>query len=500
MTMREFIKRLAALVALAIVAVSTLGAQIMEPEEMPMPATEELRDGALTPYFWVGAQAIFGLGVNLNNGAFGIEPFNTSDTWASFNVALVDSLYATPKAAEFSAGEDMWTGHLALRNYTLRLNSYSPNQQINEPIWTAGIRGFGYRFGVVGQAGEYIQGGSYPSSITSGDLVLFFDDPNAQDVDFVTDPNPLTQASYAGTGLLYGGYEQADLFNAYLTLTTEGTVDDLDAEDADGIAGVLDFNVTPWGTMTDIEQPFTLEVTGNAMYGVNFEENPFGFGLKVEPAFHLQDYFVLTPIVAFEGQLPQDEDAVWAAGGGLMLTMSGKRFASDMWGERGGLDYFDTVYERDQILKYTYAQIYASYNETQDLDLAVKFDEPSGSVGIDEQLGAMTEFRLNNVLQTGENELGWSAVARADYELNNGAIIPSLRGYLDSENVLKVRAGVEMTMIPYAAFELAYTSANLNTAADGGVDYGRVNLTGIIKSDSSVRTPKDMNDWNYTYP
>ena len=96
--MREFIKRLAALVALALVATATLGAQIMEPEEMPMPAPEELRDGALTPYFWVGSQSVFGLGVNLNNGAFGIDEFSNNDTWASFNVALVDSKYATPKA------------------------------------------------------------------------------------------------------------------------------------------------------------------------------------------------------------------------------------------------------------------------------------------------------------------------------------------------------------------------------------------------------------------
>jgi hypothetical protein len=493
------------LLALLAAIGASLGAQIMPAKDMPMPEATEQGSGELVPYFWIGGQAVGTFGINLETGAFGIKEANSSDTWASFNFALVDSRYNPPKFFEAAKKGDNWTGNVYLRNFSYRMNSWETSPEINKPVWGASIKGHGLRFGFFTQAGELIIDPA--TKIESGKQVLYFANPDVQVTDFLTASNPYTTASYTGKALLYGGYEQKDFLKAFVTLTTEGTADTPlvggQNTNANGMAGVLDFAFTPLGVAPTKDKPFALAATGNVLGGFGFSANPLGFGIKLEPSLYLGQDLALSPVAAFDAMLPEGGTLRWAVGGGLLFRFSALKFGADVWGERGASlsAYFDKTYERDGIYRAAYAQLYASYSENDDLDIALKAEEPEGELGFHPQLGAMLEFRVNNLLQSTGNQRGWSGIARASYDLMEGRLIPGIRAYMNNQGVLRLRAGVQFSPFPYSGFELAYMSPNLNpgttsTAPADAFNAGKIELTVVVKSDSGIiHTPRKASDW-----
>jgi hypothetical protein len=225
-------------------------------------------------------------------------------------------------------------------------------------------------------------------------------------------------------------------------------------------------------------------------------------------------------------------------GGGLNFRFSGMRWvtASEDWGDlyagstsysqtgnAGASPFADHRYENNKILKYAYAQVYGAYSEESDFNLLFRVEEPDGEVGFHEKLGAMVEMRIYNLLEKpsarmssgipvyGEpREKSWEAQARVSWDFNVGQylITPYVRGYTNKDSVYKLRLGAYANIIPFTCFELAYTSANLNSNADTTTkpmshyesifDAGRVELIVILKSDDiRPKVPKRMSDWNY---
>lgn len=494
--------------ALAALAGGTAFAQMEYTDDVILPSTKEQGPGAITPYFWVGAQVVESLGYNLETGGFGLK--DTGDTWASFNVAFVDSRHDTPKAYEVGSDPSMWTGRVAMKNYTVKLNSWASAYEtdkdgLNVPLYFAEVQGKGFHFGMHGQAGEFIQ--TLATSISSGGNVLYFADPDANDSDYYSTVNPNTSATYAGKAVAYAGYTKADFGGLYASFTSEGNVDSTSSESADGGAVAFDWDFTPLGAEASEEKPLTVRFRGNALFGGNYPKgsNPYGVGAELAPSLWLADNIILTPSAAFDAVIPETGDSIWSAGGGLMLSLSGMRWVSDSWAELSNdVDFFNKVYENHNILKFAYLQAYGTFSKADDVDLALKFEEPDGTAGFSENLGAMAEVRLNNVAQIEDDaaDNGWSAVGRVSYDLANHAYTPYARAYLNSDEVLKVRVGTQFSPLPHAGFEFAYTSRNLNAdskaTGTNKSDMGRIEFIAIIKTDTGlISTPKRMSDWNY---
>uniref|UniRef100_A0A7C3IH35 Uncharacterized protein n=1 Tax=Gracilinema caldarium TaxID=215591 RepID=A0A7C3IH35_9SPIR len=485
----------------------------MSTQEVPLVPTQEQGGGQVNPSFWIGAQAVQSFGYNLETGAFGLRN-HSDDTWASFNFAFVDSKYGDPKHIEFSGDPKGWTGRIRLRNYTYRINSWTSTPEVNLPSWIAEVQGQGFHIGMFSQAGSYIEPTSATSNgpspkLSTANMVLYFNNPNALDADYYAALDPTTAVTYTGSGLVYFGYEKKNLFKAYLSVVSEGNVNaNFTNGNNDGWAGALDAYLTPFGEEASNKQPLAPRIAFNAVKGVNYTQNPLGFGLKAELPIYLAKTYSLIPVAAFQGKLEETtNNFAWTTGGGLIFKFSNAIFVDDDWGElktSPNTEFFNYTYENSKILKYSYAQVYASYSETNDLDIAVKIEEPDGAAGFDKNLGAMLEVRLNNVLNYNNAPLTWSAIGRLSYELMNNTVIPYIRSYLDSNSVLKLRTGAQIGgIIPNTGFELAYTSRNLNqgassNAASDKFDKGRIEFITIIKTDSGrVLTPKRMSDLNY---
>ncbi|GHV68223.1 hypothetical protein AGMMS49928_07170 [Spirochaetia bacterium] len=524
-----------------IAGTAALYAQVQGDNDVVMPDPQFQDHGGVTPWFWIGAKAIFSGGYNFETGAGGFRDYGGSNnTYASFNFAFVDSRYGTPKFYEVprNLDPDAWTGHFKFMNFTTRINSWSQNEDAvenNRPAWLAEITGKGFHVGFFTQAGTLLgsldditktdTNNNPAASIVGGNKVLpIGDDDLGKSYYEIRNSKSLTKYSIGNNGALwYLGYEKPELFNAYLTILSEGNVNsnttDTDKDGSpnnDGIAGVIDFNVSPFGSITDDEHKFTFDLSGNVITGFRWElptKENLGFGLKAQPGIWLYDNFVLSPVIAFDGKLNTDNDFTWKIGGGLTFQFSGMRWVEDNWGElsqlgQNGRDY---KYENSKILKYAYAQAYAAYSEDEDLDLVIKAEEPDGDAGFHEKLGAALEFRLYNLTKKiTTNTRDWAAQARISYsfDVKSYEIIPSLRAYLDSDAVLKLRAGTEANIIPYTCFEIAYTSANLNKGVDGAwkpmshydsvFDAGRLELIVTLQSDNiKPRAPKRWAEWGY---
>jgi len=488
-------------------------AQIMSTQEVPLVPPQEQGGGQITPSFWIGAQAVESFGYNLETGAFGLRN-HSGDTWASFNFAFVDSKYDTPKFVEYGGDQKTWTGRIRLQNYTYRLNSWTSTPEVNLPSWIAEIQGNGFHIGLFNQAGKFIEPSSATNNnpspkLSSANMVLYFNNPNALDPDYIANVNPATSVSYTGTGLVYLGYTQKDVFKAYLSILSEGNVNsNINNGANDGWAGAVDLYLTPFGTRATKKQMLAPRISLNAVKGFNYNQNPLGIGTKAELSVYLGNTYELIPLAAFDGKWDETFTTFsWAAGGGLQFRFSNAMLVNDDWGELAttpSSEYFNYTYENSKILKYSYAQLYASYSEQNDIDIAVKIEEPDGAAGFDKNLGAMLEVRLNNIMQYNNTPLSWSAVGRISYELMNNTVIPYIRTYLDSKSVLKLRTGAQIGgIIPNTGFEIAYTSRNLNqgassTATADKFDKGRIEFITIIKADSGrVLTPKRMSDLNY---
>jgi hypothetical protein len=508
-----------------------LSAQVQADTEIVTPPSQFQDHGGVTPWFWVGLKSIFSGGYNIETGAAGFRNHGGDNfTYASFNLAFVDSHYQTPKFYEVprNIDGDAWTGKFKLMNFTSRINSWNQNEaaiENNRPAWLAEISGKGAHVGFFTQAGQLIGGldddqtnNSPRTSLSAGNMVLELGDTDLGKSVYETGKaGTVTTYKADGGALWYAGYEKTELFNAYLSMLSEGNVNsNISQGSNDGFAAALDFKVSPLGLIADSENPFTLTLTGNAVTGWRFETNEnVGFGFKAEPGFWLRDNFVITPVLALDGKMDVNNDFTWKTGGGLVFRFSGMRWITDGddWNELSQISNVDFRYENNKILKYAYAQVYAAYSETDDLDMVFKVEEPDGDVGWHEKLGAMAEFRLYNLTKKiTTNTLDWAVQGRISYDLTvkSYLITPYVRSYLDSNAVLKLRVGAQANFIPYTGFEIAYTSANLNAGATGfsfpnamshyqnSIDAGRLELIVILQSDNAKpRTPKRMNDWNY---
>ena len=519
-------------------------AQVQSTEDIEAPTPQFQDHGGVTPWFWIGVQTVFSAGYNFETEAGGFRNYGGPDhTYASFNLAFVDSHYQTPKFYEVprTLDPDAWTGHFVLTNFTSRLNSWSGDTRIenNVPAWLAEITGKGARIGFFAQAGNLVGGfddsgrsASNTDPITKifgGNKVLNLGDGDLGKLYYEksTDTNYVTAYNASSSGaIMYTGYEKKELWNVYLTMLSQGNVNsDVTGDRNKGFAGVIDFGVSPFGLFTDSENPLTFNITGNTIAGFKWQNTTenVGFGLKGESGIWLrQDNFVLSPLVAFDGKLNSNNDFSWKFGGGLTFQFSGMRWTNDEWGDLynsgyntastsfgGNVNFADYRYENNKILKYAYAQVYTAYSEKNDMDMLLRVEEPDGNVGFHEKLGFMGELRLYNLTEE-TKDASWEAQARVswDFNIKHYLLTPYLRGYVNDASVVKLRLGAYASIIPFTGFEMAYTSANLNPDADttakpmshydGIKDAGRIELIVILKSDDiRPQVPKRMSDWNY---
>jgi hypothetical protein len=540
--------------------------QVQTVDEIITPEPQEQGHGGLTPWFWIGIQTVFSAGYNLETTAGGFRNYGgDNNTYASFNVAFVDSHYTAPKLFQVPGDlkKSEWTGHFVMMNFTSKLNSWETSSEINAPAWLAEIAGQGFRIGFFTQAATLIgsvedpdrsgnSGSSTESkpftSIKGGNLVLNLQEGQEGQLGtmyYEKSTDPLYTTTYRTDsslgGIWYVGYNEKDLYNAYLTMLSEGDVNS-DVEDGKnkGFAAVVDFNVTPLGVAATQKNPLIFSVGGNFITGFGWKDLPVnekqnvGFGLKADTGVWLAKNMVITPLVAFDGKLNLDNDFFYRVGGGLTFQFSDIAWTKDDWGDlsradRNAASFRDYRYENDRILKYAYAQVYGASvpdkdkNGNDDFHLLFRVEEPDGRAGFHNKLGFMAEFRLYNMMEKALDALGnhkeatWEAQARVswDFDLGEYPVTPYLRGYLNHQAVFKVRVGAYANIIPYTGFEVAYTSANINKGADitghryldSGYtraygdrifDAGRLEFMVILKSDDSrPQVPKRMSDWNY---
>jgi len=536
----------AMVLALALIAIPAF-AQVQSVEDIETPEPQFQDHGGVTPWFWVGVQTVFSAGYNIETGAGGFRNYGGDNyTYASFNLAFVDSHYQTPKFYEVPRELDpnAWTGHFVMRNFTSRINSWEGGQtgmENNAPAWLAEITGVGARIGFFTQMGNLIGGltdsarsdenNSKPvMRIYGGNKVLNLGAGQLGKLYYETyaDSDVSTKYTTSSGALMYGGYEKQELWNVFLTMLSEGNVnssvkDNTGKEINKGFAGVIDFGVTPFGLYTDEQTPLTFKVTGNTIAGFKFtagdnSKQSIGFGLEGESGIWLKrDDFVLSPVVAFDGKLDANNEFFWKFGGGVTFRFSGMRWTSDDWGDlytgagSTAANLANYRYENNKILKYAYAQAYAAYSEASDLNVLLRVEEPDGNLGFHDKLGFLTEVRLNNLAEKDpKSPLSWESQMRVSWDINikSFMLTPYVRGYLNKELVTKLRVGAYASLIPFTGFEIAYTSANLNPNADtttkpmghydGIKDAGRIELIVILKSDDiKPQVPKRMSDWNY---
>jgi hypothetical protein len=516
-----------------------LRAQVQSAEDIDTPTPQFQDHGGVTPWFWIGVQTVFSGGYNLETGAAGFRNYGGDNyTYASFNLAFVDSHYQTPKFYEVprTLDPEAWTGHFVMLNFTSRINSWENGNtgvENNAPAWLAEITGKGVSIGFFTQAANPV-GGLFDSDRTSatspnpitkisaGNKVLNLNSNELGRIYYEksNDPNVTTTYTTSNGAIWYTGYEKKERWNVYLTMLSEGNVNsDVTDDKNKGFAGVFDFGLSPFGLFTDSETPLTFNITGNAISGFRYQNttNNAGFGLKGETGLWLgQENFVLSPVVAFDGKINSKNEFFWKAGGGLIFQFSGMRWINDDWGElyaRTGNGFADIRYENNKVLKYAYAQVYGAYSEETDFNLLFRIEEPDGNVGFHDKLGLLAEARLYNLMEKFDNKpMKWEAQGRVSWDFNvrQYTLTPYLRGYLNDDSVLKARLGAYAHIIPFTCFELAYTSANLNKGVDlpkpsylnasynSFYDLGRVELIVILKSDDMrPQVPKRMSDWNY---
>jgi hypothetical protein len=524
----------AVIFALALIGVPVF-AQVQSDEDIVTPTPQFQDHGGVTPWFWIGIQTVFSAGYNMETGAGGFRNYGGDNyTYASFNLAFVDSHYQTPKFYEVPKEIDpnAWTGHFLLMNFTSRINSWNGADENNVPAWLAEISGRGARIGFFTQAGSLIGGlsdtartsnsASNPiTTIVGGNKVLNLNEDQLGKIYYESlNDDPVNTKYTNGSAIMYVGYEKPELFNVFLTMLTMGNVNTNPKTDSNkGFGGVIDFGLTPFGVFTDEDTPLTFNVSGNAIAGFNFKtgdnaKENIGFGLKGEVGFWIKDDFVLYPVVAFDGKLNSSDKFTWKMGGGLTFRFSGMRWVTtgEDWGDlynKTSSAFADDRYENTKVLKYAYAQVYGAYSEQTDFNLVFRAEEPDGELGFHDRLGAMIEMRLYNLAEK-TKKASWESQARLswDFNVNSFRITPYLRGYLNKDTVIKARLGAYANIIPFTCFELAYTSANLNANAKnaskpmthytGIKDAGRVELIIMLKSDDiRPQVPKRMSDWNY---
>ena len=527
------INRILSAISLLAAGVVFVQAQMLPATEVPQEAGQPVKNGPIQPYFWIGGYVTQSLGYNFQTGAMGIkntDPGDGSQTWVSISAAMVDSHYTDPKMYEVGDDPDIWTGHFIMVNPTLRVVSYKAAPEMNTTSWLAEITGHGFHLGLFTQNGQYVEGADLytnnpgytfsDSSLVAGNEVLYITPsstaatPGYIDNDVKANLSPITTYFTLPTsnpgGIMSIGYKVPDLYSVNLGVESQGNVDTpaSDLIKYGGFSGSLDFSLSPWGPEASEDKPMIAKFEANGVAGTQYTTapyNPVGFGAKASGQIWLGDYMILTPVAAFDGKLNDTwtigapipaEPFQWEAGGGFIFSFSPKKWVYDDYSELQGKFSASSIYGKEKIQKYSYAQVYAAYSPDYNLQMVFKAEEPDGAVGFDENLGAMVEVLLNNLTANSHSSLlapNWSVLGRVEYDLADHTIVPYIRSYYDSFGVLKLRTGVQMGVLPHTGFELTYTSQNLNSAAThlNAFDAGRLEfIVTITTNDGIVMTPK----------
>lgn len=495
--------------------VAALSAQIMNGDSVPEQAAKPLTPGELSPFFWIGGQAITTVGKNFETGASGMS-YSSNQTWVSFNVAFVDSHYDTPKKIVSTDDPQAWSLSFKLVDPTARINSYSASPEINYPSWLLGVHGFGWRFGYgapYNQPNGLIVGGdtaNKPTGTLSGaNQALYLGQLSAGSGDGIAVIDPIVKVNYSISQAAYAAYEVPGLYRVALTAGTAATDESTASEPRNAFAGVLDFSLRPWGEGS-YDEPLTLGLEGNLIAGREYTSgNPIGFGLQTQLDYFLDDDVSVSPLLAFDGRvndtwtpgliLPENSYGFdWKASGGLLIALSQKQWAGDAYGELPGQASFANI-ENAKIQKFTYLQVMADSfrqklaNNNRDTNFVVKFEEPDGILGLDDNWGLMAEFRVGNLLEANPGvKSTWSAIGRISYDLAAHTVTPYLRWYRNSDDLTKLRIGVQLAPVKGAALEVTYMTTNLTKVSSSPADQGRLEILLGLATDSGFRLPKNM--------
>lgn len=516
--------------AVVFMAVLTVGAsaQILKSTDVTQPPAKVQGGGAVVPWLAFGLQATEALGYNLETKAAGMayditNPHPDVRTIAWFSIDLVDGVTGAPLAFATAEDSEDWKTTFTFKNFSARINTVN-NLEMKRPMWTAEVRGQGMRFGLLSQAGRDI------GTTASNDAVIALTGANqvtnlnvnsdAATGDFVlaSDLTPTNVQFTGGSGMAYAGYEAKDLFKTFLTVFAEGNATSAmnvaDSAKKQGWAWAWEGSATPLGQVS-ASNPLAVTVKADAIKGFGFTSNTVGntggLGLGTQLDLWLGEGMVLSPTGAFDLRLNDLKvsghmaDSEWQAGGGLMLQLGGAAFVNDDWNELSALK---ATHIANKIRKFTYLQVLGMYSDATDFDLAFKAEEPDGLVGLDPNLGAMVEYRLNNLRQL-STTTQWSATGRVSYDLEDHSVVPYLRFFssgpdfltLNKSSVLKLRAGVQLAVLPGFGLEAAYLTPQLLSGASTARDAGKLEVIATFKTEGEAKkvlTPKTMyfEDWN----
>lgn len=508
--------------ALVVVTWATgLSAQVMNSKDAPDPVPKAQSAGPVNPYFWIGGKAVVTAGRNLETSASGL---NFADSWASFNVALVDSRYDIPK--RFAVGEDpgFWSGFFALKSPTARINSWETSTELNWPSWQAGVQGQGFRFGLLSQAGVPVLGGNAANvpalgklTISGADRAIVLGDRTAGQSTYLATSESLVSVAYPVTGLAFASWESPQLVKLALGIGSQG---DLTSADKKGWAASLTVEATPWGSVS-MDNPVAAKFQASAVAGVGYPDtttesqdgNPFGTGLGAQVDFSLDDDLTVSPQIAFDLRLNDTAPGVilpvgtlkteWKASAGVVVGLSPKRWINDDYGDAPAQGAGYQNFEYAKVQKFAYVQLLADLSRAtiaqkqRDIDLIARWEEPDGMVGFDENLGMMVEVSKTNVLLANPGQTSdWALSGRVAYDLMAHKYTPYVRVFTDSTKVFRFRTGVQFSPLPGCAVEVTYMSPNLSkdTMKNTAFHAGRIELTVGLSSDSSyTRTAKNMN-------
>jgi hypothetical protein len=489
-----------------------LSAQVMNGSLVPEQAAKPVSPGELAPSFWIGAQAITTVGANLQTGASGMS-YDGNQTWVSFNVAFLDSHYDTPKKVVSADDPGSWSLSFRLQDPTARINSYSSGPEVNFPSWNLGVQGNGWRLGFFTEnnqttgnnlGGDQTNGPG--TTLTGANQALYLGQATAGS-GAVTGTETVVQVSYNVSSAAYASYEVPNLGKVALTV---GSGSDPAATGAkNSWAGVLDWSASPLGPGS-IDEPLTFTLKGNLIGGTNFSTgNPVGFGLQTQLDDYLDDDVVLSPVVAFDGRL----NDTWTPGvslaanslsletkvsGGLLFALSPKQWVSDDYSELPSQGTFENV-ENAKIQKFTYVQVMADFfrqslaNNSPDMDLVFRAEEPDGIVGLDDNLGWMSEFRVGQLLKANPGaSTTWSTIGRLSYDLSAHRVSPYVLWFYDSTNLAKLRFGVRASLVKGTALEVNYMTSNLTSVTSSPLDKGRIEVLLGLSTDPSFTMIKNM--------
>lgn len=531
------------LTALACLGFATaLSGQVMEGNKIQEQPANSVTPGEITPYFWVGGQAIVTTGYNLQTGASGMA-YNPYDTWVSFDVSFLDSHYSTPQKFETKDNPNNWSLYFKLYDMTTRLNSWTTTPEVYDPAWAVGVQGFGWKFGYfyennldsgLNTGGTtntpigYVPTALSGQGITGGNEILYLGQSTVANYltplstaptnssgtntapDYLDSYDAVVQVSYATSNAVFATYQVPDYYKVSITAGSQTADTSTSARNA--YAGVLNFSASPLGPGS-LDEPVTFTVKGDLIAGENYSAgNPLGFGMQGELDYYLDDDVYVSPLVAFDGRLADTwtpgvvnasgtNNFDWNAGGGFLLTLSQKQWVTDYYDElpSQGSTAFQNI-ENTHILKFTYVQAMVDLsrrvltNPKQDMDFVFKAEEPDGIVGIDDNLGAMVEYRALNLLRTNPGtQTGWAMLGRVDYDFVNHKVTPYVHWYVDYTGWTQLRVGVDLMPVKGSYVELTYMTTNLTGAPSVAADSGRFEVIFGLSTDTTFIGPRSMN-------